>query len=118
MPSSEFMNETHPDAFVDFPMQLPRPEYGYTKVCPKCKGHGGWNLALNQYALREYADTPENRHMYAHFTCLCGNCMGWGHVDESQTCVHEWEYKVSVGKCLHESVCKNCGQKMIVDSSD
>jgi len=115
---SDFMTHLHADAFVDYPLREPSPQYGLTKMCPKCQGHGGWNLALNQYRMHNYPDTPENRHRYAHFTCLCGNCTGWGYVHESQTCVHDWEYSRNVGRCLNEYKCIHCGKLNQVDSSD
>ena len=114
---SYFMDHMHPDAFVDFSVRS--PEYGMTKMCPRCQGHGGWNLKLNAYRLPEGAEnTPFNRNRYVHFHTLCGNCNGYGYVHESQTCVHDWEYSRGVGKCLTEYKCVHCGKLQVIDSSD
>ena len=114
---SHFMDHMHPDAFVDFSVRS--PEYGMTKMCPRCQGHGGWNLKLNAYRLPEgYEDNSYNRNRYVHFHTLCGNCNGYGYVHESQTCVHDWEYSRGVGKCLTEYKCVHCGQLQVIDSSD
>lgn len=114
---SYFMDHMHPDAFVDF--EVRSPEYGMTKMCPRCQGHGGWNLKLNAYRLPEGAEnTPFNRNRYVHFHTLCGNCHGYGYVHESQTCVHDWEYSRGVGKCLTEYKCVHCGKLQVIDSSD
>jgi hypothetical protein len=114
----KYMEHTHPDAFVDFPMKSPNIELGRTKLCAKCQGHGGWNLQLNSYSLHDYENTPENRHRYSHFICQCSNCYGWGFVHENQDCVHDWEYHKSLGKCLHQYKCIHCDKIDLVDSSD
>lgn len=115
---SVFMDHTHADAFVDYPMREPDAVLGYTKMCPKCQGHGGWNLALNQYSLHGKENTPENRHTFSHFTCMCGNCYGWGFVREDQTCVHDWKFHSNTGRCLNMYQCIHCGQLNEIDSSD
>lgn len=114
----KFMEPTDADAFVDYPLRAPMPEYGLTKPCPRCQGHGGWNLCLNSYPLHDKPDTAENRHQFSHFRSSCGNCHGWGYVKESQTCVHDWLSDAQVGRCLHRYRCKNCDQTIVIDSSD
>jgi hypothetical protein len=112
----EYMEETHPDAFLDFPPPRDVPE-GHVQ-CNVCKGHGGWNLRINAYPLHNYEDTPENRHRFSHFRCACSHCSGWGFHEESLKCPrHQWEEK-TIGRCLHLWTCKICGAKREVDSSD
>lgn len=118
MCKNDFLEPDHPDAFRDYP-KMDRTEYGPTgDECPKCKGHGGWNLRLNAYPLHDMEDTPENRHRYSHFRASCGACWGWGYLQEGQTCAHEWVNKRTVGNCLHEWECTKCGATREVDSSD
>ena len=111
---TEYLTETSPEAFLDYPAKRDVPPG--SKTCPKCLGHGGWNLRLNAYRLHQYEDTAENRHRYAHFRCSCSNCNGWGYVDETQTCVHEWGPRTSLGNCLHRYVCRKCNDSMVQDS--
>jgi len=115
---NEYMDNTHPDAFVDWPTMI--PQHGMTRVCPKCKGHGGWNLRMHAYPLPAgVADTPQTRHSYAHFRQSCGHCNGWGYVSPDETCTgHEWENPVSMGRCLTRYTCSKCGQVREFDSSD
>lgn len=110
-----YMTHTDPDAFLDFPSPVvPRTNH---KLCPRCKGHGGWNLKLNAYPNR-YEDTAENRHKFSHFRSMCSNCHGWGQVHESQTCVHEWTFVVNKGRCLNLYKCIHCSTPNLIDSSD
>jgi hypothetical protein len=116
-----FLERTDPDAFVDYPPADPTKaaEIGMTVECPKCKGHGGWNLQLNAYRLHRYPDTPENRHRYSHFLASCDQCQGWGYVTpDNSECIHEWKSRGSIGNCLHLYECKSCGKHRQVDSSD
>lgn len=111
------MDHTHPDAFVDWPVM--QPAHGYTKPCPVCKCHGGWNLQLNAYSLHHYPDTPENRHRYSHFRATCGHCHGWGYVRPENTCPgHEWVHVRNTDRCLAEYQCKHCNVVAEFDSSD
>jgi len=87
-------------------------------LCPKCKGHGYWNLQLNAYG-------PGR-----HFKCSCGQCNFWGWVDKGsldETCIHE---RVEItpertaekgfhywGIFCHAYECKKCGSVVIHDSS-
>lgn len=122
----EYLTVDSPEAFVDFP---PIPEQadpyiaamGPTVICPKCKGHGGWNLVLNAYPLRDQPDTAANRHRYAHFRANCNNCNGWGYVlanSRDATCLHEYGFSENVGNCLNTYECSKCGKRQTVDSSD
>lgn len=88
--------------------------------CPRCFGHGGWNLRVNAYPLRDRPDTPEARHRHCHFRMSCGNCNGYGYVrvgSKDASCLHEWGNSYTVGNCLHEYTCIKCGSKRVVDSS-
>ena len=75
--------------------------------CPVCSGYGGWNLELNAYGDKR------------HFKAFCSQCHGWGWVHKgglNETCVHSWSER-TIGNCLHEWTCTQCGQKREVDSS-
>lgn len=119
-----YMTPDHPDAFLDWP-QLDSSTHLPTQ-CPRCRGHGGWNLLLNQYKLPPsgvrggyYPNTPENRHLFCHFRAMCDHCGGWGWIPESETCPgHEWEYLANVGRCLNQYQCRHCSRRQEVDSSD
>jgi hypothetical protein len=111
------LKPTDPEAFIDYPLKE-HPGPGYGEICPKCQGHGGWNLILNTYPLRGKKDTPENRHLFSHFRTSCGACWGWGYLREEQTCAHEWGDERTVERCLHEWICAKCGATTKVDSSD
>jgi hypothetical protein len=84
-------------------------------LCPKCFGHGGWNLRLNAYR----GTTPEQRH----FRASCGQCWGWGWVETASldaTCVHDY---VGIApdqpwRCWHTIQCTKCGATKSYDSSD
>ena len=112
-----YMDHTHPDAFLDWPKRS--PEYGATKECPRCKGHGGWNLLLNAYNMHGMEDTAENRHKFAHFRQMCGHCYGWGYVAPEEDCPgHDWKHVATIGRCLNRYECIHCQQISDVDSSD
>lgn len=112
-----YMTPDHPDAFLDHPMKEPG---FYKNVCPRCKGHGGWNLRANAYPLHGRPDTPENRHAFSHFRCSCNHCNGWGYVDDktAATCQgHHWVYVENLGRCYNRYKCEHCGAVNDVDSS-
>jgi hypothetical protein len=112
-----YLTPDHPDAFIDHDHMAPSPESGLTVECPKCKGHGGWNLELNAYPLRGTPDTPRNRHLFSHFRASCSNCWGWGHVKPEEDHVHEWNRTRNVGNCENIWECEVCGKEITVDSS-
>jgi hypothetical protein len=119
MPLVQYMDHTHPDAFVDFEKLEPMVNTGYTKPCPVCQCYGGWNLKLNAYPLHNYPNTAENRHRYSHFRSNCSHCNGYGYTLPTETCSgHEWERKQNLGRCYTLYVCKKCNKNMEVDSSD
>lgn len=92
---------------------------GYVQ-CPKCKGHGGWNLELNCYPLHGREDTPENRHRYAHFKASCDNCNGHGGVlagSDDELCEHELVKVSSPSMFMHEYRCLHCDTSKVYDSS-
>lgn len=116
-----YLTPESPEAFVDFPMADAEfaAKYNLTKICPRCKGHGGWNLKLNSYPLHDKPDTAENRHRYSHFRASCSHCNGWGYVREDENCPgHEWKHVRNVGRCLNLYRCEKCGKEREVDSSD
>ena len=107
----------------DWEVQNPPDNYDIAEavalMCPRCKGHGGWNLKLNAYPLHDYPDTPENRHRYSHFRASCGSCWGWGYLQKGQTCAHKWDGpQRNIGHCLTIWTCSLCGAEREVDSSD
>lgn len=124
------MGPDHPDAFIDFPsVEAKRAAWDELQnhaplgVCPVCKGHGGWNLKLNNYRLRpDMADTPENRHKHSHFRSSCSQCNGWGFVDNQLdlNCVHTMvRVRHDNVRCLSDYRCsKGCGCEYQIDSSD
>lgn len=104
-----YLTPEHPDAFVDYPGK-PRPDWMKDAVeCPKCKGHGGWNLSL------DVRNDPENPHFRMH----CAQCRGHGWVrPENAGCAHEYRHDRMVGRCLEIMRCWKCGAEIQVDSSD
>jgi len=100
--------------FTDIPIQDPPDwlEKKFTALCPKCKGHGLWNLRLNQYK----SHIPQDRH----FRQSCSNCNGWGWVDKHSRdaiCLHEYKHTGSYYTHDHEYTCQKCGKQIRVDSS-
>jgi hypothetical protein len=117
-----YLNENSPEAFVDYPPAPRHPLPAGMVTCPRCKGHGGWNLKLNSYKLPDgMEDTPENRHKYVNFRASCSNCNGWGYVradSRDATCIHKYEHSANVGNCLNNYKCSKCEKEICVDSSD
>ncbi|MCI0461143.1 MAG: hypothetical protein L0Z62_29705 [Gemmataceae bacterium] len=108
-----------PDAtdFTDIPLQQPPGIGGLVHVCPKCRGHGRWNLRLDAYGPGK------------HFQCGCGQCNGWGFVGESDwRCVHDYRELTPAecgtrgiphyGMCWHVLECVTCGRCLSYDSGD
>jgi len=128
---SEYMDETHPDAFKDMEKKS-RPDLrfpgkiGNWVECGRCQGHGGWNLKLHAYKRqRNGADIG-----CEHFQTACGSCWGWGWVPKGQ-CLHKWggKWEDSIAakngmtrpklfRCESIWVCVKCGEHRVVDSSD
>lgn len=104
-----YMTPDDPQAFLDMPVK-PRPERMENPVtCPKCKGHGGWNLELN-WAGRQGV----------HFKAACNQCNGWGWVrggSLNETCVHDFQ-EVRVRMHVRKEICRKCGHTNWIDSSD
>jgi len=103
--------------FSDIPLKQPPVSAGLVHVCPKCRGHGGWNLRRNAYGPGK------------HFQCGCGQCNGWGFVDESdRLCVHGYRELTQAecrareiphhGICWHVLECTSCGRRLSYDSGD
>lgn len=129
----KYLTPDHPDAFVDFPPPLEHLHEPYKGklpegcvLCPKCKGHGGWNLMLFGYPktpedenrIRNYLrETPigklrhnmspeEFRHNYVHFRSSCSQCTGWGYVNKGskdETCLHEMA-EISQEECHKQGI--------------
>lgn len=114
----EYLNPSDPGAFQDHE-KLPNRMGKDWVECPTCKGHGGWNLKLNQYYI-PYGydqDDPVNQKM-KHFRCGCSTCSGWGWVHKNNQCEHEWYQSKNLGRCYNEYTCSKCGRTKNVDSSD
>lgn len=116
----KYLEPTDPNAFLDFPLQESPPTWAPDYVpCPKCFQHGGWNLEINAYPLRNMENTPENRHKYSHFRAHCGQCNGYGWTSqENAKCLHEMVHHRNTGRCLNEYKCIKCGKIEEIDSSD
>src|SRR5271157_1513750 len=116
---TDFFEPSDPEAFVDFPpMPTKKNWMGDWVVCPKCFGHGGWNLSLNNYPLCG-ENTAENWHKYCHFRASCSQCNGYGWTSrENAACIHEWLFYRNTGRCLNEQKCSKCGTIVEWDSSD
>lgn len=112
-----FLDENSPDAHTDFPVKPERPDHlPGSQECPRCKGHGGWNLRLNAYPLHNLPDTPETRHRNAHFRANCPQCNGYGWTDDI-ACIHEFVRVGSVAMHEHIDRCAKCATERIYDSS-
>jgi hypothetical protein len=114
----EYLSPTDPGAFLDH--EKLKPAHGMTKECPRCLGHGGWNLRLNAYKMPPgKAFTPANRKLYVHFNASCDHCNGWGYVHPNVTCPgHQWVEIKTIANCLHLMECKVCKAQWEMDSSD
>ena len=119
----EYLTPEHPDAFLDFP-PIEGLRKGYFdpekhKDCPRCQGHGGWNLRLNAYPLHGKESTPENRHKHSHFRASCNHCNGWGFIDKDENCPgHKWKHEANLGNCYNRYRCIHCGKTWCIDSGD
>lgn len=115
--SQTFMNETHAEAFTDFPEKPECPPHmPDASECPRCQGHGGWNLRLNAYPLHGLADTPANRHRNSHFRASCPQCNGYGWTYDTE-CIHDFVRVGSVAMHQHIDKCQKCGLEQVCDSS-
>lgn len=104
-----------PDAtdFTDITLRDEPSAYrpGQTFVlCPKCHGHGMWNLTRDAYG-------PGR-----HFQAACGQCNGWGWVAGSldATCVHVWR-RIAPSqpfRCWFTDQCIHCGRTVSGSSDD
>lgn len=108
-----------PDAtdFTDIPKRSQPDGLELIYECPKCHGHGMWNLRLHAYGSGN------------HFPCSCGQCHGWGYVAEAdRSCLHEYRELSPTeclgrriahhGMCWHVVECVYCGRCLSYDSGD
>lgn len=115
----DYLDPGHPGAFLDMEKNTDTGYIDNPVECPKCKGHGGWNLEVNAYGPGK------------HFRASCGQCNGWGFVDSASTdatCEHDMREVGSAeckkrgiehwGMCWHVYECKTCGNIKAYDSSD
>lgn len=117
-----FMTIDSPGAFQDIPKRWPdadpQKDTSLRVECPRCHGHGKFNLELDAYGKGR------------HFQSMCGQCNGWGSVVKGsldETCIHERREVeqsecrkrgiVHHGMCWHVNECKKCGQLSAYDSS-
>lgn len=108
-----------PDAtdFTDIPVQ---PKPGEDAVlCPKCKGHGYWNLKLHAFA--PLPGDPHSRRQ--HFKASCAQCWGWGWVratSRDAICLHDFvEIKPDQPfRGFHTLKCQVCGKKRSYSTDD
>lgn len=108
----DYLDPTHPDAFLDLVKKEPYVQWNWTRECPTCKGHGMWNLKINSYPRHA---NPADRH----FKQDCGTCYGYGYVSaDKPVCEHDWGHRETIGKCLHRVICSKCGQSQQIDSGD
>lgn len=100
-----------PDAtnFQDIPvMPNPKPDY---VLCPKCHGHGKWNLTVDAYGPGK------------HFQGACSQCWSWGWVapdSTDTTCLHTFKEIApdQPFRCWHTVQCTQCGTKRSYSSDD
>lgn len=121
--TEKYLTPDSPDAWLDFPEvnrdKIDKYYPSMTKLCPVCRGHGGWNLRVNTYSLGGLENTAKNRHNHSHFRASCSHCNGWGWVHPDNTCTgHKWVHVANTGKCLNLYKCSECGAEWEVDSSD
>lgn len=116
----KYIDHTNENAFTDFPPI--DKEYcqklGLLHECPKCKGHGGWNLLLNAYPLHHHPNTQENRHKFSNFRARCDHCAGWGFTKNPSDHIHTWVKDKVIGRCLTQHRCTQCDMIWTIDSSD
>ena len=105
-----YLEPTDEGAFLDFVKREKLSYYPYE--CPKCKGHGGWNLKINCYPL--HGRSRE----FGHFRCVCHVCNGSGYTPTENPCDHDWKFEQNLGRCYNRYRCLNCNNIMDVDSSD
>jgi len=85
-------------------------EVGDYEFCPKCQGHGRWNLSLNNYG-------PG-----VHFQAVCRQCNEYGWVKKgspNSKCIHRWVHsRPGKWNCTHYEKCSECGIEVFIDSGD
>ena len=103
---SNYLSHNNPAAYEGMEKKQPNEAYDLKCECPKCRGHGGWILRKDAYGKGR------------HFMACCDVCNGWGYTHAPETCIHEWDRGVNVGRCLNTYTCTKCGKKQTIDSSD
>lgn len=108
-----FLTPDDPGAFTDW---AKNPPVDGLPECPKCKGHGGWNLILHAYPLPYgISDTAAWRHLYCHFRAGCSMCGGVGYT--ANTCDHKWKWAECLGEHHNRFQCVLCDATYETDSS-
>ena len=87
------------------------PEKNKFVPCPKCQGHGKWNLKLNAYGPGK------------HFQGACGQCWSWGFVAPGsldETCLHTFKAIAPRDRfrCSHTIECTTCKRQISYSSDD
>lgn len=116
-----------PDAtdFTDQPIQerpdlrFPGSKPGPWVHCPKCLGHGRWNLTLDAYGPKPGDSSGQRQH----FQASCGQCWGWGWVEAGSldaTCLHQFSEVTpdQPFRCSHTIRCAQCDQRRSYSSDD
>ena len=105
----KYLEPTDPDAFVDYPKMEYNPKMSWNDTeCPKCFGHGGWNLSISQPHFHT-----------SHFRAHCNQCHGNGWLPAANTaCIHDLKWVKNIGNCLNLYGCIKCEHTEEWDSSD
>lgn len=121
----QFLSHTDDSAYVGLVRRA--VETATAVLCPKCRGYGHWILKPNDkpgaHAFRDTDACLADRMCRGphHFMSHCGQCNGWGNVtrgSKNETCMHEYEFDMNLGRCYNQYKCKHCGMIKKVDSSD
>jgi len=108
-----YMSPEHPLAFMGYiiaePQSYMKPDT--YRLCPRCKGHGGWILTYDAYG--------EGRP----FRQLCSVCNGQGwqalkYLCTSEDGIHNFVFDEKLGNCYNQYKCTICDATKKIDSSD
>ena len=88
--------------------------------CPKCHGHGRWNLRLDAFGPKPGDPSGKRQHLQA----SCSQCWGWGWVKTTDFrdmhCLHEFTEVApdQPFRCWHTIQCTKCGTRRSYSSDD